>query len=393
VQSTGIGETDLLRAAHEKALAALDVGGGGGGGGDDAFVKGAWEVLLAARVGHSGLYDRSLCDPAVARQKVSGVRTTASASGFVVTKTGTKDVLGLRLGDAIVAIGDARGTDAMTDLVLTFPVCATVSPSPSGRRAQASDYWASVVPAGTPIEIETALGGRRTLVLPALAVYEPPADSSDGDEPPPEVTVRADGVAVVRVPSFGIGRSVLAAAIDQASKAQAVIIDVRDNGGGYPSIAQELAAALPGAIEAPLLVCGPPEAPDRRYGPASLDPTGRSTPLTKLRTPTAVLVNASSYSAASLFVRLAALGSGAKVVGVADAGAYSNGERRLELAGPPRLVVTFDDTRCYDDTGVPAEGAPPAPFLAVDVVPADVARGFDTQLEAAVKVVLGTTAP
>jgi hypothetical protein len=57
--------------------------------------------------------------------------------------------------------------------------------------------------------------------------------------------------------------------------------------------------------------------------------------------------------------------------------------------GPPSLIATIDTARCFDPaTGEVVEGRPLEPHLHVDIDPADVVRGIDTQLEAAAKVAL-----
>ena len=60
----------------------------------------------------------------------------------------------------------------------------------------------------------------------------------------------------------------------------------------------------------------------------------------------------------------------------------------LRLKGPPPLDVTIDDDACVDArNGQQVEGKPPVPDVLVELDPKDVAKGVDTQLEAAAALV------
>jgi hypothetical protein len=398
VKATHQPESDALRSARAEARQVIE-----GGAGEEAFVRATWRLLSAARIGHSGLYsvdyveNKFSCSgyPLVPAYNLLRVTSAPSRDGFVITEAADDNPLRLRVGDVVLAIGAARGIDAMTHLVDSLPSCRSLAPSDSGRRADAAIAWPVVTRPGTPLEIISPSGTRRVLIPEIPVPTAQPENSSRGGGEAPSVIHRSDGVAVLRVPSFQtVDHQVLARAVEESAAARAVVIDVRGNPGGSYEHPAFLADALPGARRVAVMRCAHKNGggryelgPTSTYGDPGLD--GKNAPFKKLPSATVVLVDGRGGSGTSIFVRFAALASNAKIVGVSDQGSYSNSPREVPLVGPPSLVATIDTARCFDPaTGELIEGRPLAPHLHVDIDPADVVRGIDTQLEAAAKVAL-----
>jgi C-terminal processing protease CtpA/Prc len=397
VKATHQPESDALRSARAEARQVME-----GGEGEEAFVRATWRLLSAARIGHSGLYSVDYVEnmfscsgyPLVPAYNLLHVTSAPSRDGFVITEAADDNPLRLRVGDVVVAIGAARGIEAMTHLVDSLPSCRSLAPSDSGRRADAAIAWPVVTRPGTPVEISSPSGTRR-VVIPEIPVpTAQPVNSSRGGGEAPSVIHRSDGVAVLRVPSFQrVDHHVLARAVEESATARAVVIDVRGNPGGSYEHPAFLADALPGARRVAVMRCALRNGRGYELGPASAygDPAldAKNAPFKKLPAATVVLVDGRGGSGTSVFVRFAALASNAKIVGVSDQGSYSNSPHEVPLVGPPSLIATIDTARCFDPaTGEVVEGRPLEPHLHVDIDPADVVRGIDTQLEAAAKVAL-----
>ena len=68
-------------------------------------------------------------------------------------------------------------------------------------------------------------------------------------------------------------------------------------------------------------------------------------------------------------------------------GAFGGGNGPIALSGPPALTCNYDPTACFDvATNAPLEASPPAPTVAIDYDPSDLAKRKDPLVERAVKV-------
>ena len=272
----------------------------------------------------------------------------------------------------------------MTDEVLRRPFCQTVYPSRSGKNAKAALAFARDLPAGVHVRVRQPGGSEREVVTAAA-----PLRQATATEPAlPTIVLRYDGVAVLRLPTFELTADALRSVIDTLPATLAgLVIDVRGNPGGDSGLADDLASALIGARETTVMTCRSPSFPD---GYRSEVRPGH-TPIVVPAVRTSVLVDGLTYSAASTFARDVALGTDALVVGLSEAGAYFSDPRTLSLAGPPAFGVKIDGSVCLGPAGAAVEGRPISPRLHAEMAPADVARGVDTQLEAAVRALLAGT--
>lgn len=250
----------------------------------------------------------------------------------------------------------------------------------------------ALTPPGTDLEIVDVHGVARTVKMPAqptrelvcLDVFGRPYDA------PPSVTIRPDGIRVLRLASFGgeaeskgaqDSADRLLAAVAELNQAERVIWDLRGNIGGLYDLAAGIAATLPGTRPDVVLRC-------ENDLVAEKAPQALSSTLIGNARRAAVLVDGGSYSAASLFARLAKRTSSAIIVGTEDAGAYSNRQKTFVMPG---FDVFYDRALCRDAiTGEVAEGRPLPVDLRVELDPVDVANGRDTVLEAAARALLAT---
>jgi C-terminal processing protease CtpA/Prc len=100
----------------------------------------------------------------------------------------------------------------------------------------------------------------------------------------------------------------------------------------------------------------------------------------------AVVTDGLAYSAGDYFPLAVVRASDAPLIGTSTAGAYGGGRAPIDLDGPPKLTCNYDPTGCFDAADdAPLEGAPPAPTVAVEYDPADLAAGKDTMIERAVQ--------
>lgn len=170
------------------------------------------------------------------------------------------------------------------------------------------------------------------------------------------------------------------------SSAQALIIDVRDNGGGNLTNVEKLVARF---IKKPTLVgyishkTGPghsdfSEPMEITYNPADI---GRQ----RWGKPIVVLANRSTFSAANNFVSVMKLLPGVKIVG-AKTGGGSGVPFSSEI--PCGWAVRFSACSMLDANRQSTEqGVMPSPGCAVDLSPTDALNGHDSILDFAIQLI------
>lgn len=384
-----------------------------GDGSDAAFVGAAWRALNAFPQGHQWLdASDAVCGKSVARMNSSrfGVCGRPSSAGLVVTRANPGNLLGLSVGDVIVDAGGDSG-EAIFAKAYERPTCGEVYPARSGRRAAGAATFFGSVPSGMTLTVASRAAGRRTVVVPDESDAQP-TDCTDifgrNRAIYAEASVRSDGAAVIRLPSFwphdarlppnpteadfeaiqAAYQAELQRIFESVKSAPAIIWDARGNTGGLTRVALAIVSGFPTARATRLSYCQsrvfgstPPTFEGPRFGEYAVTPGGPFAYSGKV----AVVTDGLAYSAGDYFPFAAMKGSSAIVVGSATSGAFGGGSAQIEIAGPPALLASADPAACFDDaTGAPLEGAPPSPTIDVDV-DVDVADGKDTVIERAAK--------
>jgi hypothetical protein len=382
---------------------------------DGAFFGAAWRAMNAFPQGHQSLFspEKNVCGKGMAFQQSSrfGVCGRPSASGLAVTFAREGNRLGLRAGDTVIAAGADTG-DAILEAAYLRPVCGGVFPAASGRRyAGAASFFGNVA-SGTKLTVVGTDGARRDVTVPAEA------DAKDTDCTDPfardraiyaEATVRSDGVAVIRLPSFypfdkslpdnptqaefdafvGAYQGEVKKVFDTVKSAPGIVWDTRGNTGGITNVGLAIVGGFASARKTAVSYCrtriagsSPPSFELARYAIYGVEPGGPFAYAGKV----AVVTDGLAYSAGDYFPLAVAKASDAPVVGSASAGAYGGGRSPIAVDGPPKLSANFDPTACFDAvTNKPLEGAPLPPKVAIEYDAKDLASGKDTIVERAVK--------
>jgi hypothetical protein len=404
---------DPVDAAAVKARERASIASGDGS--DGVFFAAAWDALNAFPQGHQRLSssDPTVCGKALPDIETSrfGVCGRPSDGGLVVTVARAGNPLGLSVGDVVTDAGGDTGEDIYMK-AYARPRCGALFPAPSGRRASGAATFFGTVPAGQTLQVTTRDGQTRSLVVPATA----DADPTDCTDPfgrdrnlNAEATIRPDGVAVIRLPTFwpagkdlpanptqadvdaftAAYQSDLVAIFATVKSAPAIIWDARGNTGGMTPVALAIVSGFSTATATQLSYCqtrvsssSPPAFDGERYAEYGITPGGPFTYSGKV----AVVTDGLAYSAGDYFTFAALRGGHALVVGSATAGAFGGGDGPIDIAGPPSMSANYDPTGCFDAaTSTPLEAAPLAPTVAVELDAKDVAMGRDTVIERAVK--------
>ncbi len=400
-------DADAVKARERKAILKGD-------GSDGAFFGAAWRTMNAFPQGHQSLFstDPTVCGKKMEYQQSSrfGVCGRPSASGLAVTFARAGNKLGLALGEVVTRAGDAAG-DALLEASYLRPVCGGVFPAASGRRYAGAASFFGNVPAGMKLSVRGLDGATRDVTVPA----ERDAATTDCTDPfardrriYAEATVRPDGVAVIRLPSFfpfdkavptsgtqadfdaliAAYQAEIKKVFETVKTAPGIVWDARGNTGGITSVGLAIVSGFGTARKTAISYCrtrtkgsSPPAYDTDRYALYGIDPGGPFAYAGKV----AVVTDGLAYSAGDYFPFAAARGSSAPVVGSASAGAYGGGRAPIELDGPPQLSANYDPTACFDAASdKPLEGAPLPPKVAVEYDPKDLAAGKDTIVERAV---------
>ncbi len=224
-------------------------------------------------------------------------------------------------------------------------------------------------PAGSAVTVAVQRGGQ---VLRMSLVRAPIRTA------PAEARFIQPGVAYVRLFQFsqGAGRALVAAVGELAMQApvRAVILDLRGNPGGLITEAARVGSLFlpPGTALA--------QVTDRQDGPSVLRAAG---PAPFAEGPLAVLVDGGSASAAEIITGALKDYHRATIVGEKTAGALGGA---VDVALPEGgMSVTVE--QITTPRGNQVEGVGISPDLAIALTEADMERGNDTQLQAALRAV------
>lgn len=385
-----------------------------GDGTDGPYLAAAWRVMNEYRQGHQSMYaDEAVCGVAIPYQNTSrfSVCGRPHKDGVIVTLAKPNNPLGLKAGDVIVRAG-ADEKEALLEAAYLRPVCGEVFPAKSGRQAAGAASFFGTVPAKMALTVRAPDGSSREVVVP---------DQADGAELAcgdpfardrrvyAEAKRRPDGVAVIRLPSFfpydkqfpttgsqteletfvAEYRTALAAIFDTVKDAPGIVWDARGNTGGITPVGLAIVGGFKSARATSLSYCksrepasSPPSYLSETYAPYEITPGGPFAYAGKV----AVVTDGLAYSAGDYFPLAVLRASDVPVVGTATAGAFGGGRVDIPLNGPPKLSCNYDPTACFDaNDDAFLEAAPPAPTIAVDYSPADLAAGRDTLIERAVQ--------
>ncbi len=388
----------------------------------ESYYAALWTVMDTFPAGHSSLFSRTQCGGGLvdATSSPFGVCGRPHPDGVIVTYAQDGNPLGLAAGDRIVRALGVAGADLLAAAYDT-PRCGSVAASESHHAHLGSLALFSALSPGEEIEVLSPAGDRRTVGVPVPS-YDPTEYVSclDAFGRPPldaeaEVTLRDDGVAVVRVPDFtpaesfagnpgdrdavdrflGAYQESLAEAVQAAWSARAVVWDVRGNRGGISPVALAIVSGMPSARPMPVSTCtyrnlrtGGFEAdPTANF---AVDPESDAAQAFAFPAPTAVLADGLTISAADYFTFATRIATDTPIIGAPTAGAFGTG------AAPPfdvdsDMAAVIDSYRCADSDGALLETRGVIPHQEVPYDPVELSRGVDSPLEAAVAAALGTT--
>lgn len=402
-------------ALFARVLAAIERGAGT----ERAFLHALRLVMLAFPNGHAGVFGEPGRAPFAAQSRW-GVCARPHPRGFVVTHAGAGNPLGLTAGDLVTDV-DGRTGDALVTWLLEQPAVSAMPASESARVHLAAQMLFGTLRPGATLAIEDPAGAARDVFVdqatPAAAgafCRDPFAREVVEDV---YVTLRADGVAVLRLPNL-VPRDIpppttaagflpymqilvdrLSLALDGVrDDAVAVVWDMRANAGGISPVGFAIVQGFLSTRAAPLSNCEARQAGTDQFFPGGgnyeISPGGevRFDGLVldvgqafEVDVPSAVLVDGLSLSAADYFALATRRQTDAWLVGAPTAGGFGSSNLRQSVGG---YDVFSDALRCIDASGQPLEGRGVPVDLPVDYAPEDLTQGIDTVLEAAVTEIL-----
>lgn len=341
--------------------------------------------------------------------------------GVIVTHADETNPLGLVPGDRVV--GSTRweeGAEFLTQ-VAAEPLCSSMTPSnPNAMRRQAAADLFGLLDEGDTITVLDPNGESREVEVPARLAEDPvgwclnPIEGGFSNFEA-QVTMRPDGIAVIRVPHFGPNETPFPNPLTNESYYQwvsdyvdrlaevmgtipddaPIIWDARSNSGGSAEVPLTIVAGMPGAVREQIS-----EGYQRIEGTFPFEYSEEPLPTFSFEVPnddrlnhdapTAVLVDFRSTSAADFFAWGAKEYSDAIVVGSPGTANYGfGGLGPVELEGSVGALTYRNDplqSRMMD--GTPLEGLEVIPDIVVEYDPADLAGDVDTVLEAAADALL-----
>ncbi len=367
-------------------------------------------ALLAFPVGHQVIYlaDTNLCSQKeMFWQSASRLGVCARPYGddFVITHVLDGNPLGLQAGDRIRAVAGLSGTD-MVEEVLRYPVCGSASASPANRRIAAATSLFSSIPEGTRLDIVHIDGSQSQLEIPPAEISYLDCRYPRGGDMwfNARTTLLANDIAVITLPRLyptqatgnegydeliDMMKSSVQEAFDQAKHAQGIIWDLRANVGGITPIGLEIVGGMPTA-RAQTIAFGGRRIPGSK--PVTLtnefeyavQPGGDFSYQGKV----AVLADGLSVSAADYFLLAIAEATDVPIIGTGAAGAYGGSGFTVTVGNDPSFIIGIDPYRIEDAQGQVLEGYTVDPHRFVEQDPEDLSQGIDTQLQAAIALLL-----
>ncbi len=354
------------------------------------------------------------------QQTFYGACGRISGDGVIVTVADDANPLGLLPGDRIVGSDRWEEGEDFLDQVAHEPLCSTLTPSnPNALRRQAAGDLLGLLDEGDTITVIDPAGDSREVAVPARLAEDPvgwclnPIEGGFSNFEA-ALTIRPDGVAVIRVPHFGPNETPfpnpltaesyyqwvsdyvdrLAGVMSTIPADAPIIWDARGNSGGAAEVPMAIVAGMPGANRTQIS-----QGFQRILNTDPFEFTADPLPTFSFEVPedyrlnhaapTAVLVDYSTTSAADFFVWGAKEFSDAIVVGTPGTANYGFGGLGAVVVGigrrarlPQRPAAVAHDGRH------PARGRGGHPGHRRRVRPVRLAGGVDTVLEAAVEALL-----
>jgi C-terminal processing protease CtpA/Prc len=213
---------------------------------------------------------------------------------------GPAEQAGLKLGDRILGIQDFAVNRNIFDM--EFRYFAFVDP--------VADLKLTVSRSGDPPKTYIVHGKQpATSSKDFVKLYEDYNRKEDKEEENIKAKLDADGVAYLRFPSFSISPSAANSMVGSVRGAKALVLDLRDNGGGYETTMKEMAGRF--VAEPGLMVTGFSRRKREEIMVKPHDP---------LPIPLVVLIDSHSASASEVFARFMQLKKRAVVIGDRSAG-------------------------------------------------------------------------
>lgn len=365
--------------------------------------EGIWTIVeMVAELGdgHTYALDPETCArsrPYVQNVSELGACLAEDDDGVFVYDARPDNRTGLEVGDRLVGIDERSAEDALRDR-LAQPRCTISASSEAMARLVALHSLLYRGRAGETLHVERVVGGR-VEALDLVATLEDGFRRCDGRIEPPGLIdygagVRAGplrgGAFYIWFPFFGsfdaggalVDGPILVAlrrAMEDARAARGLVLDLRSNGGGYPSVYTALASWLY-SEETPLFGCrnktGP--GPDDFGRPYTL--TAFPDPALTYAGPVAVLVNARTFSAGDFTSGFLGWTGRAATFGEPSGGGFGSAGAVDPGNG---WTVGVNTTECFDLDGTLREGNPPPVDVPVGATPEAAIDGVDAVLEAA----------
>ncbi len=305
-----------------------------------------------------------------------GVAVRELAGQVVVTdveRDSEAEGSGLRAGDAVVAV-DGEPAAALVTRRLAEQGGAA---SPTSRLLAVAHLFEGE--RGTPVRVTYARDGERR-AREVMLRREPRTRL-----PTFEVRSQASGVRLVRFNIFTpeVAAQFARALRDELKDARALVIDLRDNGGGEAESMADLASTLlPAGLSLGRFT--------DRAGAIRLEPYTRAALLStadsfeRFRRPVVVLVNARTASAAEVFAAALRETNRAAVIGEATCGCVLGIRRRHRL--PDGGVLDVSEMDYHTAAGTRLEGAGLRPDVTVEPTREALRRRRDPALERALEI-------
>jgi carboxyl-terminal processing protease len=349
---------------------------------DEGFYRLLFELVNELKDTHSWLQNYRLPPPPEAGD------VALDLFGGRVYVVAARPALGIEPGWEVVAV-DGRGVAGAMEALR--PLLRGMSTGRAYRRQAARHLLAAGQPLPAAVEFRTPAGETRTLTLPRFAGSAVPRPQR-----PPDIRLtrqrfvhygrHSSGLGYIRIESFN-GHQEIAAefdrALDEVRDTPGLILDIRDNPGGYGQphiVGRLLRKRAPAGIG--FIKNGPGHNALARHKNYA-EPAG---PWQYTR-PIALLVNDLTGSAADLFA--CELRSAGRVLTVGSPTHGNLSGVALYIVLPCGLVVRVSNGYLADAKGRPIEGAGNLPDIDVEPTIDDFLAGRDPVLERAVRATLG----
>ncbi|MGE4069819.1 MAG: S41 family peptidase [Lysobacterales bacterium] len=355
-----------------------------------AYYRELMRFVARLKDGHSNAYPPEELAPAMYSRP--GLRTALVEDKVLILEVRDPALahLGVKVGDEIVSIDGQPVRDYANERVAPYQSSST--PQDLAVRSYSYGLLAGAAGQAVQLQLRSAAGKLLEVSAPRSGYERTPGRASESFE------LRRDGVAVLRASHFesNAAHQLMLKYWPELSKAKALILDLRGNGGGSSNHGWDLLTHL---SDQPLVT---PASFYREASPISRAGNGDNASLKwrtiedqpyegrdarKFRRPVAMLIDARTFSAAEDTAAAFKLMQRGPIVGVASGG--SSGQPLalpLPGGGSARICVkrdTYPDGSHFVGVGV-------LPDIEVAPTVASVRSGRDPELETAVQALLST---